>query len=59
MFQTNVEKSKHNLMFNKHGIVRRATDGNIIRHTKDAICMPDNYGKNTDTHSEYVIFIMS
>ena len=43
----------------KHGIVRGATDGIMIRHTKDAICMPDDYGKNVDTHTEYVIFIMS
>jgi len=31
----------------------------MIRHTIDAIFVPVNYGKNTDTHSEYVILIMS
>ena len=28
-----------------------ATDGNIIRSRKYAICVPDNHGKNSDTYS--------
>jgi hypothetical protein len=38
---------------------REAPDGNIpvIRGKKDAICMPDNWGKNTDTQSEYLLRI--
>ena len=35
----------------KYGVTRQATDHTTIWHRKDAICMPDNYGKNTDTHS--------
>jgi hypothetical protein len=34
-----------------------ATEYNIIRRRRDEICTPDNEGKNTDTHSEYVILI--
>ena len=28
----------------------QVTDDKIIRRRKDAICMPNNLGKNTDTH---------
>jgi hypothetical protein len=35
----------------KYGGLRQATDDNIIRRRKDAICMPDNEDKNTDTRS--------
>ena len=27
----------------------------MIWRRRDAICMPDNYGKNTDTHSVYLV----
>jgi len=39
----------------KYGTARPATDDSIVRRRKDAIYMPDNMGKNTDTHSEYLI----
>jgi len=35
----------------KYDTAMRATDGGMIRHTDDAICMPHNYGKTTDTHT--------
>jgi hypothetical protein len=35
----------------KYGTARQATDDNIIRRRKDAICMPVNQGKNRDTCS--------
>ena len=31
----------------------QVTDDYIIRHRKYTTCMPDNLGKNTETHSEY------
>jgi len=47
MFQTNVvEKSKTILcsifFVEKYCIAMRATDDNMMRHTEDATCMPDN-----------------
>jgi hypothetical protein len=36
----------------KCGKARQATDDNIIRPRKDAICMPDNQGKNTETYTQ-------
>jgi hypothetical protein len=64
MFQTKSfrENKKTHFMFNnvlrklcrlrdnveKYGRARQATDGNIIRHREDTICMPGNQGKNTD-----------
>jgi hypothetical protein len=35
----------------KYGTARQATADNIIRRRKDAICTPDNSGKNTHTHT--------
>jgi hypothetical protein len=35
----------------KYGAARQAKYGNIIRRRKDAICMPDNQGKNKDTQT--------
>ena len=40
-----------------HGTAREATDGNTVQHRKYAICIPGIQGKNTDTHSEYLILI--
>jgi hypothetical protein len=37
----------------KYGTASQVTRDNIILRRKDAIRMPDNYGKNTDT---YIIF---
>jgi hypothetical protein len=37
----------------KYGSTGQATDYNIMAVC--ALCMLDNQGKNTDTHSEYVI----
>jgi hypothetical protein len=34
----------------KYGTDRQATDDNIIRHRKDAICMPDAHTHHTHTH---------
>jgi hypothetical protein len=34
---------------------RSHTDDDIKRRRKDAICMPDNQGKNTDTRYKYLI----
>ena len=42
--------AKCETMWEKHGGARQATDDNIIRRRRDAICVPDNEGKNTDTH---------
>ena len=33
----------------KCGTARQATDDNLVRRRKDAICMPDNEWKNKDT----------
>jgi hypothetical protein len=35
----------------KYSTARQATNDNIMLRRKDAICMPDNEGKNTDTVS--------
>ena len=35
------------------GIARQDTDYNMLQHTKDVICMPDNKGKNKDI---FIIF---
>lgn len=40
----------------KYGRDRQATGDNIW-HRKDMICMPDNQGNNTVTHSEYLMLI--
>jgi hypothetical protein len=42
-------------MLKKYETDSQATDANIIRRWKSAICLPDNQDKNTNTHSEYVI----
>jgi len=34
-----------------HGAARRAKDDDTVRVREDAICMPANYDKATDTHS--------
>ena len=39
----------------KCGTTRQATDENLIRHKKDAICMPEKEGTFTDTLREYLI----
>jgi hypothetical protein len=36
----------------KYGRASEATDHTIIGHIEVANCMPDNQGKDTDTHSE-------
>jgi hypothetical protein len=65
------ENKNRHLMFNKffwklcylwdnvekYGTARQNKDNNITWHWKDALCMPDNYGKNTNTYSEYVTLI--
>jgi len=33
----------------KHGRAGQATEDNVIQRRKDAICMPGNSGKNTDS----------
>jgi len=35
----------------KFGTAGQATDDNIIQGRQDAICMQDNYGRNTDIHT--------
>lgn len=37
----------------EYRIPRQGTDNHIMLHRKDAICMPDNTGKDTDTDSKY------
>jgi len=39
----------------KYGRARQTTDDNVMVRRKGAICIPDNYSKNTDTPSEYFI----
>jgi hypothetical protein len=39
----------------KYGRARQSTDDNKTQHRKGNICVPDNYGKNMNTHSEYLI----
>jgi len=39
----------YEIMSKKYGRPRQATDDSIMPGMKDAICMPDNSGKNTDT----------
>jgi len=41
----------------KCGRARQTTGDDIMLPRKDAICMPDNEGKNMDTHSQYVILV--
>jgi hypothetical protein len=41
----------------KYGRAGQATDDKVIRRRKSAICLQDNYGKNTDTPLEYLIII--
>ena len=42
----------------KYGTAIQATDGNIIRRRKDAICVADNRNSSTDTHSYYLILVV-
>ena len=35
----------------KYGRAGRATDDSVIQSRKDAVCMQDNKGKNTHTHT--------
>jgi hypothetical protein len=35
----------------EYGTAGETTDDSMISRKKDAICMPDNEGKNTDTQS--------
>jgi hypothetical protein len=37
----------------------QGTEENIMRHKKDAICLPDNYGKNTDTHVRNLLLLQA
>jgi hypothetical protein len=39
----------------KYGTAKQATNDKITRRRQDAVFMPDNHGKNTDTQSYYVI----
>jgi len=39
------------------GRAEEATDDSVIRRRKYAIVLPDNKGKNADTHSEYLVVI--
>jgi hypothetical protein len=41
----------------KCGTAREATDDSIVRRREDAICRPNTYGKNTDTHTFIVLII--
>jgi len=41
----------------KYNKAKKATD-DIIRRRKDAICVPNKHGQNTDISSEYVILIV-
>ena len=43
----------------KCGTARQATDDSIMRCRINAICMPDNEGKDTDIHSQYLILPVS
>ena len=43
----------------QHGGAWQTTDGNKTRCKKKALCLINNYGKNTDSHSQYLIFIAS
>ena len=43
------------IMWKKYGRSRQAADNNMAH----ALCMLDNWGKNTETHSEYLILIAS
>jgi hypothetical protein len=43
----------------EHGRAREAVGEYIMLRRKGAICMPDNSGKNTHTHSSYLILIAS
>jgi hypothetical protein len=38
----------------KYGTAGAATDNNIIRRMKNAICMPSNWGNDTNTHALYL-----
>jgi hypothetical protein len=41
----------------KYGTAGQAMDSNNIRRRKDAICMSDIQGKNTDTHPQHIALI--
>ena len=38
----------------ENGTAREAIDDNIMLRRKGGICMPDNSGKNTDTHTHNI-----
>jgi hypothetical protein len=42
----------------KFGSIRHATERNILRHRKCAMCVPGNEGKYTDTLAQYLILIV-
>jgi hypothetical protein len=44
------------IVWKKYGGGRHSTN-DIIRRKNDNICMPDNWGKNTDTHDTYFLFL--
>jgi len=35
----------------RYDTARQATSDNTMQHRKDLICMPDNEGKNKNTHT--------
>jgi len=37
----------------KYGKAKQATDDNIMWHRKYTLCVPDDQGKNPDTHLKY------
>jgi hypothetical protein len=43
----------------KCGKARQVTNANIMLSVKDAICVPDNLEKNTDTYPRYLILIIA
>jgi hypothetical protein len=44
-------RAAYETTWKKYGKARQATNDNITWRRKDALCMPDNYGKSTDTHN--------
>jgi hypothetical protein len=40
----------------KYSVTTEATDNNVILRTKYALCMLDNYGKNTNSHYVTLVF---
>jgi hypothetical protein len=43
----------------KHGKGSQAAGENKMLRRRDAIYLPDNYGKNTETHSKNLILVSS